>query len=281
MLDKDGTVIYESNPDKSANIHIKRAQHNISRERELEVARWLILGKVSEQYRTYNAIINPRNRVTTEAFTSGLHWLSSDSIPSRRDNLETIRLQEARVASAYFAVWCDIPVNWADSDRDRIPEHWKIVGNRNSPLHSGNSGGKAVRPAQAILNHAYGVLEHAARVALLAVGLDISVGILHADKPGRDSLVYDLMELGRGTVDQLVLSFLRKTEFHMGDFTQETTGEVKLHPELARAVVATCSIAPDELVQHATILRNLIAGDASNFDINAPPGDPSSAGYLR
>ena len=138
-----------------------------------------------------------------------------------------------------------------------------------------------MRPAQAVLNHAYGVLEHAARVALLAVGLDISVGILHADKPGRDSLVYDLMELGRGTVDQLVLSFLRKTEFHMGDFTQETTGEVKLHPELARAVVATCSIAPGELVQHATILRNLIAGDASNFDINAPPGDPSSAGYLR
>src|SRR5260370_33367294 len=105
MLDKDGTVIYESNPDKSANIHIKRAQHNISRERELEVARWLILGKVSEQYRTYNAIINPRNRVTTEAFTSALHWLSSDSIPSPRDNLATIRLQEARGASTCFPAW--------------------------------------------------------------------------------------------------------------------------------------------------------------------------------
>src|SRR5260370_27445738 len=110
MLDKDDTVSCKSTHDKSANIHIKRAQHNISRERELEVARWLILGKVSEQYRTYNAIINPRNRVTTEAFTSGLHWLSSDSIPSRRDNLETIRHQEARVASAYLSVWSDITV---------------------------------------------------------------------------------------------------------------------------------------------------------------------------
>jgi CRISP-associated protein Cas1 len=118
-----------------------------------------------------------------------------------------------------------------------------------------------VRPAQAILNYAYGILAHTARAALLAVGLDISVGILHADKQYRDSLVYDLMELGRGPVDALVLAFLKKTEFRKGDFTQVVTGEVRLHPELTRAVIALCSIYPDVLLQHAGVLRNMIVAE--------------------
>jgi CRISPR-associated protein Cas1 len=264
VLDKDGKILFESNPNRVANIRIKRAQYTLLVSRQAEVAKWLILGKVLEQYKTYQVLADSHTRLATGAFTAGLDWLSGDtSIFRQSKDLDQIRVWEARVAAAYFDAWRDIPLQWAKSDREKIPDHWKIIGDRNSPLTSGNTGGKAVRPAQAILNYAYGILEHVSRASLLAVGLDISVGILHADKVGRDSLVYDLMEFGRGTVDSMVLAFLRKTEFHKGDFTQVGTGEVRLHPELARAIVATCSITPDVMLNHAVILRNMIVGDQS------------------
>lgn len=261
ILDKDGRILLESNPIRLANIRIKRAQYAIQVKRQADVAKWLILGKVLGQYRTYKVITEYHTKLATVAFAAGLNWLSSDTVFRQAKDLDEIRIWEARVAAAYFDAWRDVPLYWAKPDLAKIPAHWEIIGDRNSPLSGGNSGGKAVRPAQAILNYAYGILEHTTRAALLAVGLDISVGILHADKVGRDSLVYDLMELERGTVDLMVMAFWRRTEFHKGDFTQVGTGEVRLHPELARAVVAMCSITQDVMLKHATILRNMIIGE--------------------
>lgn len=56
------------------------------------------------------------------------------------------------------------------------------------------------------------------RQALSAAGFDLACGFMHADRRGRDALVYDLMELARPSVDDLVLTFLQAT-FHAGDFT--------------------------------------------------------------
>ena len=55
--------------------------------------------------------------------------------------------------------------------------------------------------ANGTLNYAYGCLEASCRQALAIHGFDVACGFLHADLKGRDSLVYDLMELERGTVD--------------------------------------------------------------------------------
>ncbi len=267
VLDKDGSILLESNPNRRANIRIKRAQYALPIPQQAEVAKWFILGKILDQYRTYQVLSEYQTKLATTAFTASFIWMSSDATVFRQaKDLDEIRIWEARVAAAYFDAWRDIPLQWAKPDYAKVPDHWKIIGDRNSPLSGGNSGGKAVRPAQAILNYAYGILEHVSRAALLSVGLDISVGILHADKAGRDSLVYDLMELCRGTADLMMLSFLKKTEFHKGDFTQVGTGEVRLHPELARAVVATCSIAADVMLNHAIILRNMIVDDHTKIE---------------
>jgi CRISP-associated protein Cas1 len=258
VLNRDGVVQFETCPNKSADIRIKRAQYNITPEREAEIARYLILGKVKGQYETYRSMSGIQDRRTDDAFTLALSWLSADTQPEWLTNLGTIRIYEANVAGVYFLSLRDIPVRFAKADREKIPNHWTKFGERSSPLGSRSLGEKAVRPSHAILNYAYGILEHAARAALLAVGLDISVGILHADKQGRDSLIYDLMEIERGTVDAMVLRFIKNIEFRKGDFTQVISGEVRLHPELARAVVACCSISPDVLLQSATTLKNMI-----------------------
>src|SRR5260370_32695092 len=57
------------------------------------------------------------------------------------------------------------------------------------------------------------------RQALASRGFDLAGAFLHADMPGHDRLVYDLMELHRPTIDGLVLDFSASTMLHTGDFS--------------------------------------------------------------
>jgi CRISPR/Cas system-associated endonuclease Cas1 len=87
-------------------------------------------------------------------------------------------------------------------------------------------------------------------------------GFLHVDRDGRDSLVYDLMECARGTMDGLVLAFLARTVLHAGDFVRTAEGGCRLHPQLARVVVATCRVGQAAVDEHARWLRErLLAGE--------------------
>jgi CRISPR-associated protein Cas1 len=104
-----------------------------------------------------------------------------------------------------------------------------------------------VDPANAILNYAYAVLEGRTRQALSAAGFDLACGFVHAGRRGRDALVYDLMELARPAVDERVLSFLKTTALRAGDFTHVSDGSCRLHPQLARTVVAACAISQAHL----------------------------------
>lgn len=113
----------------------------------------------------------------------------------------------------------------------------------------------AVDPTNALLNYGYAVLEEQVRQALSRHGFDLACGFLHADTDRRDSLVYDLMECERGTVDGLVLDFLQATTFHKGDFTPVSDGSCRLHPQLARVVVATCRVPQAQLDKHAQWLQ--------------------------
>jgi CRISPR/Cas system-associated endonuclease Cas1 len=96
------------------------------------------------------------------------------------------------------------------------------------------------------------------RQALSAAGFDLACGFLHADRRGRDALVYDLMEVARPAVDDCVLAFLQATTLHAGDFTGVSDGLCRLHPQLARAVVAACSVPQQRLTEHAAWLRTLL-----------------------
>ncbi len=91
----------------------------------------------------------------------------------------------------------------------------------------------------AILNYAYGVLESQVRIATVAAGLDPTIGYLHACRPGRMALVYDLMEPLRPQVDRLVLDFVRSRTFAPKDFMLTSSGVCRLHPQLARAMIGT------------------------------------------
>jgi CRISPR-associated endonuclease Cas1 len=193
-----------------------------------------------------------------EVLETGLQWLALPDPPPWLSDLAVLRTLEARCAKGYFGAWVGLSLHFARSDVKRIPPHWLTIRERSSPLSPTGSGRHAVDPANAILNYAYGCLEAQARQALTVQGFDLAVGFLHADKPGRDSLVFDLMECTRGAVDDLVLDFLDRTTLHAASFSRAGNGGVRLHPQLARVVVAACRLPQDQLDEDARWLRGVL-----------------------
>lgn len=70
----------------------------------------------------------------------------------------------------------------------------------------GRVGRGAADPLNSLLNYGYGILYAAVERALIMAGLDPYAGFLHADRPGKPSLVLDLIEEFRQTaIDRVVV----------------------------------------------------------------------------
>ncbi|MDP9356874.1 MAG: CRISPR-associated endonuclease Cas1, partial [Chloroflexota bacterium] len=155
----------------------------------------------------------------------------------RAETVEQLRLAESQAASAYWGAWASVPIRFARKDADRVPEHWRTFGTRSSPLTA--SPRSAGNPANAILNYLYAILEAEARIALLSIGLDPGLGVLHADLKARDSLALDLMEAVRPQVDAYVLQILKTHTFGAKDVFETRQGVCRLMPPLTHLLAET------------------------------------------
>ena len=144
--------------------------------------------------------------------------------------VETALDAEAIAARGYWEALAPLPVRFATRDRARVPDHWRMVGQRAS-LRSGDKR-KAITPAHAIFNYLYRLLEVETTISLHAAGLDPSLGIFHRDERYRDSLALDVMEAARASVDAYVVRLLRDRTFTAREFHETETGVVRLLPPL-------------------------------------------------
>ncbi len=81
----------------------------------------------------------------------------------------------------------------------------------------------------ALLSFVYSLLGKDISGALQGVGLDLQVGFLYADRPGRDSLAQDILEEFRAWwADRLVLSLINRGQIKPQDFVAEASGAVSL-----------------------------------------------------
>jgi CRISP-associated protein Cas1 len=284
LLADDGTLLAQTVPPPDRvrdDVALRRRQYTLSPEEQAGIARAILRRKLEGQRRALLCHPELPDREAlqraTEAFAMALSWLTFCDEHGPTDylrDLTGIMTFEARCARAYFDALAALPLRFARADLTRgiIPPHWMTFGQRTSPRAPNGNARHAVRPGQAILNYAYGCLESQCRTALVSAGFDPACGILHADKPNRDSLVFDLMELERANVDNLVLRFIASgTPFHAADFAKATDGSVKLHPQLARAVVASCRVSEQRLDEHAHWVRRVLL---------AEPGETVEPGEL-
>lgn len=133
------------------------------------------------------------------------------------------------------------------------------------PAELGFSG-RHRRPAPDVVNAAlgygYAILRGDVEGAIATVGLDPSVGILHADSEGRPSLALDLMEEFRPTVvDQVVIEMVRRGSLTAGSSRTDPVraGGVLLTEEARRALVAGIE---DRLL---TVFRHIPTGDRVTY----------------
>jgi CRISPR-associated endonuclease Cas1 len=168
---------------------------------------------------------------------------ASANIAALRDDMlvapdmMTMRGIEATAAALYWPLFAALPFPFSSQDMKKVPEHWKTVGNRASPIT--NSPQKAVTPFHAMLNYLYALLHIETSVAALTMGLDPGIGILHNDLLSRRSFALDLEEPARPDVDKWLLSTIATRSFRAADFVETREGVCRLQPTTARQLADT------------------------------------------
>ena len=113
-------------------------------------------------------------------------------------------------------------------------------------------------------NYLFACLESEARLALLAFGLDPSLGVLHADQRNRDSLALDAMEPVRGDVDAFLLDLLEDRTFTARDFGELPNGVCRIAAPLTHELALTLphwrGLVQPIAARLAQLFRNAAAG---------------------
>jgi len=189
----------------------------------------------------------------------------------RAATIEEVRLCEAQAAAIYWNAWRTVPLRLRGRDLARMPAHWARYDSRASVLTGAPRA--ATNPVNALLNYIYsGLLESEARLALLTVGLDPTLGVLHADQRNRDSFALDAMEPIRPAVDAFVLDLLEERILTSRDFAELPNGICRVRAPLTHELALTLGrwrllLAP--IVTHlAQAFRN---AQTSRGDANAAP----------
>lgn len=105
---------------------------------------------------------------------------------------------EGQLAQAWFALLAK-----------SLPYHLKFAGRNRRPPRD---------PMNSLLSLGYTLLGAEIHQLLIASGLDPSLGFLHQDSPGRESLVLDFIEIFRSGVDSFALQWLATTELDDSSF---------------------------------------------------------------
>ncbi len=122
-------------------------------------------------------------------------------------------------------------------DLSRVPVPWTRYESRKSTLTGAPRA--ATNPVNALLNYVYSLLESESRLALLAAGLDPTLGVLHADQRNRDSFALDVMEPVRPAVDAFVLDLLEERVLTSRDFVELPNGVCRVRAPLTHDLALT------------------------------------------
>lgn len=219
-----------------------RVKANLAEVKSLQAATTLITKKLRNSIDTLR-ICTPNTRLVLEARSKLKAYLLRLQRSATKTLAELLAI-EGNIAYAYFSAWQSIPITWSNTKRKPIPAVWNQIGLRSSVTREKTKNRNASHPVNAMLNYAYAVLESHVRIQIVAAGLDPKNGYLHASRPNRDALVFDLMEPLRPIVDRSILDFVRLNTFEPNDFVIRPDGVCRLHPELTAAIVTLVSKIP-------------------------------------
>jgi CRISPR-associated protein Cas1 len=115
----------------------------------------------------------------------------------------------------------------------------------------GRSRRPPLDPINALLSFGYALLTGDCLSACQSVGLDPTIGFLHAFRPGRPSLALDLMECFRPlVVDRMVLTLINNQQVRLEGFRTTASGGVEMDEETRKAVILAYQERKTQTLRH-------------------------------
>ena len=232
FLDGRGKLLFASTPTAPSDVRLRRAQClALGNGTALNISRELISQKIDGQA----AIV--RDMLDKSGAADAI--LRSKAELAETDGIDALRFVESKAAKMFWSQWADLPIHWPLKDEHRVPAHWKLFGSRISPLT--HSPRLAANPPNACMNLMHALCEAECRIALIAMGLDPEIGLLHCDAPNRSSLANDLQEVLRPRVDSFVLNWIQTERFRKADFWEDRNGNCRIGSSLAKTLCETAN----------------------------------------
>lgn len=259
QLDSDGNVIAATSPRGLNDARLRRSQALAATNHiGLEIVRDLLRAKIEAQGEVLKQFDN------TEEQQAEIQ-IQVEALASCTD-ARALMVVEAQAAASYWNGWKSTQIRFARKDHARIPEHWTSFETRRSSI-SGSSRLSGT-PINSMLNYLYGILETEVRLAILTIGLDPGMALLHSDLKSRDSFVFDVIEPLRPLMDGYLLELLRKRVFTSRDFHETRQGIVRIMPDLV-TVFAEFGPEISKLVRPVVeqVARRLAASNSKPFVI--------------
>jgi CRISPR-associated protein Cas1 len=252
QIDSDGNLIAASAPARHHDPKLRRAQVLAPESGLGAVALVTLLkAKLEAQAALVERLahLKPTVRVKKTTEVTVAEWIRGQ-VRRLHPELPIAKLRQAESIAGrhYWQTWARLPVNFEPGWAKTVPDHWHVAGPRTSDAEHKGRGRKATRPVHAILNYTYAILETEATIACHAMGLDPSLGLMHADVRYRSSLATDVMEPGRPAADEFVLGLLQSRQLRRGDILESREGVCRVGLELAR-----------DLAQATPVLRAAVA----------------------
>lgn len=217
MLTPRGRFLAQAAGRTQGNVLLRKEQYRIaeSGERKLAIARNMIIGKLcNSRWSLERSIRDHGLRIETEKVkTASERILSAIHQIGQASDLDSLRGIEGEAAAVYFSVFNELILNQKEdftfADRSRRP-----------PMDRMN----------AMLSFGYAILRNDCASALESVGLDPYVGVMHGDRPGRESLALDFMEELRPVmVDRMALTLVNNRMIDRKSFDCQEDGSVLLN----------------------------------------------------
>jgi CRISPR-associated protein Cas1 len=200
------------------------------------LTRWLLDRRLADQARVAASLLSrPDVAESIEALRPELASVETTS--------DALRV-EGNAALAYWSGWSAVTATFAPRDRARLPQHWAAFGGRRSPLAAEAptaSNRHAGDVTNGLLNFGYWLAQSEATIALLSMGLDPAMGLCHSNDLNRPAGALDLLEAGRGEVEEAVLRLVGERTLRKSSFVESRTGEIRLAAPLAHEVASVLS----------------------------------------
>lgn len=177
------------------------------------------------------------------------------------ESLQLAVSYEGPAAQFHWAAWREAKITVPfGQDARKVPDHWHVFNDRLSQSLDAVTNKSASTPINAILNYLYGIGFSECIHACHAIGLSPSMGIIHSDKPSRESFALDCLEVIRPACERIVIEMLATGErVDRRWFHESSDGTVYLMPAMTHRLAGYSMAIADSLAPHVYHVAKIIA----------------------